>query len=305
MGTVEEEVVRGEGTKDRIPPPPGTEAGKPGPAAPPPPYIYQQWGSWYPPPPQAGLAPPRRRSSKPKMVGILLMLSGALSVIMGLVLGAMMMNIVPWMEEWSENASGNGEIGGQVIFMNSTPAAGVNVTVVDLNLLASTDETGHYRILGIENGWHDLKVEAAGYKTLVKSVYVYAISPQTSGSSGTEEGTTRADFQLRPGSGELRLGEARTPGSKTGPMDENAQGILRSVGAICFVLGIVLGLVAIVGGYFAFRTEKLAVVALGALCGILSLGFVIGAALAFIALILLLLSTDEFDQAKKEKSAAL
>jgi hypothetical protein len=70
------------------------------------------------------------------------------------------------------------------------------------------------------------------------------------------------------------------------------------------VLGVVLGAFTILGGYYAFRTEKLAVVALGTLCGILSLGFVIGSGLAFIALILLLLSTDEFERAKKERGAS-
>jgi hypothetical protein len=113
----------------------------------------------------------------------------------------------------------------------------------------------------------------------------------------------KADFQLQPGSGEQRIGEARTPGSKTGPMDPNAQEMIRSFGAVCMVLGVVLGSISILGGYFAFRTEKLGLVALGTLCGILSFGFAIGSGLAFIALILLLLSTDEFERAKKEKEA--
>ena len=300
MGTVEEQVVSGEGTQAKIPPPPGVEAGRPPSAqvAPPvPPVYYPPYGGWYAPPPQAwGQAPQPKRSGKPKMVGILLMFSGVLSIIMGVFFGAMMINVVPGMEEWSNNTSGYGDIEGQVIYMNSTPAAGVNVTVTDLSILASTNETGHYRILNVANGWHDLKVELAGYKTLVKSVYV-----NTNNMMGYSGSAGKADFQLQPGSGEQRLGEARTPGSKTGPMDPNAQEIIRSMGAVCMVLGVVLGSFAIIGGYFAFRTEKLGLVALGTLCGILSFGFAIGSGLAFIALILLLLSTDEFERAKKEK----
>jgi len=299
MGTVEEQVVRGEGTQGKIPPPPGMDTGKPPTVPPAPPVYYPPYGGWYAPPPQAwGQAPQPKRSGKPKIVGMLLMFSGVLSIIMGLFFGAMMINVVPWMEEWSNNTSGYGDIEGQVIYMNSTPVAGVNVTVVDLGLMASTNETGHYRILNVANGWHDLKVESLGYKTPVRSVFV-----RVSDVMGTGKNVTRADFQLQPGSGEQRLGEARTPGSKTGPMDPMAQEMIRSFGAVCMVLGVVLGSFAILGGYFAFRTERLGIVALGTLCGILSFGFAIGSGLAFIALILLLLSTDEFERAKKQKEA--
>jgi hypothetical protein len=269
-----------------------------------PPGYYPPWGGWYAPPPQVSPAPRPRRSGKPKIVGILLMFSGVLSIIMGVFFGAMMINVVPWMTDWSNNASGYGEIEGQVIYMNSTPAAGVNVTVVDLSLTATTNETGDYRVLNVPNGWHDLKVEVPGYKTFIRSVYVNILSGVQSGVSMPTGDSAKADFQLQPGSGEQRLGEARTPGDKTGPMDENARTMIRSFGAVCLVLGVVLGSFAVLGGYFAFRTEKLGIVALGTLCGILSFGFAIGSVLAFIALVLLLLSTDEFERAKKEKESA-
>jgi len=309
MGMVDETVVREQGTQGSIPPPPGAETGRqsPGPAMPPAPQpaYYPPYGGWYAPPPQAySPAPPPRRSGKPKIVGMLLIFSGVLSIIMGTFLGAMMINVVPWMTEWSNNTSGSGEIEGQVIYLNATPAVGANVTVVDLNLMASTNETGHYRILNVDNGWHDLKIEMPGYKTLLKSVYVTTMNMAGSSASGISQGVTKADFQLQPGSGEQRIGEARTPGSKTGPMDENAQSLIQSMGAVCMVLGVVLGSFAILGGYFAFRTEKLGIVALGTLCGLLSFGFAIGSVLAIIALILLLLSTDEFERAKKEREAA-
>jgi len=307
MGTVEEEVMGAEGTRGRIPSPPGTDAKREGPPAPPappgpppppmPPGYYQPWGGWYAPQPQPCCPP--RRSGKPKIVGILLMLSGVLSIIMGVFFGAMTTNIVPWIDEWSNNASGFGEIEGQVIFTNSTPAGGVNVTIVDLGLSATTNETGRYRLLNVANGWHDLRVESPGYKTLIRSVYVNILDPTSS-----KRNITTADFQLQPGSGEQRLGESHKPGSKAPAIDENAQEILRSFGSVCLVLGIVLGILSIIGGYYAFRTEKLAVVALGALAGIISTGLGFGAVLAFIALILLLLSTDEFDRAKKERESA-
>jgi hypothetical protein len=120
---------------------------------------------------------------------------------------------------------------------------------------------------------------------------------------GTGQGATEADFQLQPGSGDQRIGETHTPGSKTIPLDQNAQSILRSMGATCLVVGIVMGSFALLGGYFALRTERLGMVALGTLCGLLSFGFAIGSVLALIALILLLLSTDEFERAKKEREA--
>jgi hypothetical protein len=187
--------------------------------------------------------------------------------------------------------------------MNNTPVAGANVTVVDLGLMASTNETGYYRVLNVENGWHDIKIEMPGYKTLVKSVYVKAMEVSGTSSGGQGDGATNADFQLQPGDGEQRLGEARTPGSKTGPMDDNTRRMVQSFGAVCGVVGVVLGLFSILGGYYAFRAERLGVVAIGTLCGILSFGFIIGSVLSVIALILLLLSTDDFERKEKREPA--
>jgi len=301
MGTVDGKDAREEGTQGNMPPPPGADAGRQAPPVPPaPPGYYPPYAGWYAPPPQAyGTATPSRRSSKPRIIGILLTLSGVLSIIMGVFMGAMLTNVVPWMTEWENNTSGMGEIDGQVIFMNNSPAAGANVTVVDLDLMASTNETGHYRILSVENGWHDIKVEMPGYKTFVKSVYVKILDAAGTSASSSGQGVTKADFQLQPGDGEKRLGDARTPGSKTGPMDENARRIIQSMGSVCAVVGLLLGSFALLGGYFAFRAERLGIVALGTLCGILSIGFAIGSGLAVIALILLLLSTDEFDKNAK------
>jgi hypothetical protein len=282
---------RGQGPSQApVPPPPGSWGY---PQAPQPPY----W-AWYGQPAAQYPAPERRRSGKPKIVGILLMFSGVLSILMGVILGAVVFNVVPWAEQMQSSAGGTGEIDGQIIYMNSTPAPDVNISIPDLGLAGATNETGQYRLLSVKAGWHDLKIERAGFKTWVKSVYVTA-----TGDLNTNIRPTKADFQLQPGDGEFRLGDAHTPGSTAIPMDATARSILNSIGTFCMTAGVVMGALAILGGYYAMRTEKLGMVALGTLCGILSFGFAIGAGLSFIALILLLLSTDEFERTRKEREA--
>ena len=292
METVNGTGASQEGTQGKIPPPPGTEAGRVAPTAPP--GYYPPYGGWYSQPPAFIPAPEPRRSGKPRIVGILLIFSGILSIIMGSTMGLVMYNVVPWAEQMQDSMNDVGEMQGQVIYQNSTPAAGVNVTVVDLSLAAVTNETGNYRILSVKTGWHDLKVEMPAFKSLIKSVYV---GPGTQADTNIKP--TKVDFQLQPGDGEVRLGQTHTPGSKEAPWSHEVQSMLNSIGAICLVGGIIGGVLAVLGGYFALRTERLPIVALGTIAGILSIGFGLGSVLSFIALIVLLLCTEEFERAKK------
>ena len=140
--------------------------------------------------------------------------------------------------------------------------------------------------------------EMAGYQSLVRSVYVKTGMPP-----GQDNKPTKVDFQIEPGTGETRIGDKHTPGTVEPMMDRTARHWLNTIGGACLAWGIVGGLLTLLGAYFAFRTERLPLVAIGTMTGILSFGFALGAALAFIALILLLLCTDEFDRVKKEKAA--
>lgn len=71
---------------------------------------------------------------------------------------------------------------------------------------------------------------------------------------------------------------------------------IRSMGMVCVALGLVGGALALIGGWYALQRSNLAVALVGAVGGIISFGPGLGAVLSVIALILLMLSTDDFER---------
>ncbi len=69
---------------------------------------------------------------------------------------------------------------------------------------------------------------------------------------------------------------------------------LDEVLGVCGVIGLVLALVAIIGGAFAVMRKGFAVAIIGGICGMIALGFVIGGVLGLVGLILVALSRSEF-----------
>jgi Double zinc ribbon len=68
------------------------------------------------------------------------------------------------------------------------------------------------------------------------------------------------------------------------------------VSVVCFSgLMPLFGVAAIVGGYFALEHENAIYAIIGAVCGILSVGYYIGAFIAFIGLVLFIKSYNEFE----------
>ena len=63
---------------------------------------------------------------------------------------------------------------------------------------------------------------------------------------------------------------------------------------VCGALAIVFGLIAVLGGVMSARRKYLTLSILGGVFGILGMGFLIGALLAFIGLVLLIVSRKEF-----------
>ncbi len=281
------------------PPEPGAKeppriSGSPAPAYPPAAGVWcGGYGGWYAPPPPWPQPAERGPSSKPRVAGLLLILSGALSLLFAALMGAMLLNIGP-IAEMAERSEGDiGELRGVVILENSTPAEGARVTLTDIDRYAVTNESGSYRILNLPVGWHDVEVEMDGYMVVQGSVYVEPLK---------RFGATIADFQLQPGSGVLQpSGESHTPGERESELERNALPLIRSMGAVCVAAGLIGGVLAILGGWCALQRANLPIVLAGAVGGILSFGFGLGAVLSVIALILLILSVDEFERAGGSK----
>ena len=69
------------------------------------------------------------------------------------------------------------------------------------------------------------------------------------------------------------------------------EGILEVCGAICIVFGII----AIIGGVFSLMRKHFALAIIGAVFGLLGMGYIIGAVLALVALVLIIMSKSEFE----------
>jgi hypothetical protein len=277
------------------------------------PYYYPQrphsgwgWGWYYTPyTAQKAKPPKKKRSSKPAVAGALLIVAGLLSIIVGGLIGTMFLNGGPFegMEDWDKGSSdGYGQVAGQVIYQNLTPVENAKISVVGTNQVGYSNATGHYRILYVPDGWHDLKVEKTGYVTIVQSVDV------TEGYGWTGipdlDDSTNVDFQLQPGAGEMRIGEPHGDTDDDTHRDwdgDSGMGFLRSIGTFCLATTIIFGAITVIGGFLALQRRHFPFVVLSAFFGIMAIGAGIGAILSVVALFILLLSGDEFDRKKKRR----
>lgn len=72
--------------------------------------------------------------------------------------------------------------------------------------------------------------------------------------------------------------------------------------AVVGIVAVVLGFISIMGGIFAFQKRRFAWAVAGGITGLFGIGFVIGAVLAVVGLILIALARDEFGQAVHPES---
>ena len=252
--------------------------------APQPQLPPQPWTGYYAQPPAP--KPPREPivSNKPSLVGGLLVLVGVLGIIMW------SMGIVGF-SMFGDMMDGNGggpfEINGVVEYTNGTGVAGANVTVVGTSITTVTDNEGNFVLYNVPKGDQRIEVSKAGFVTLVRKVAV--TGDMMSGwtwttSQGTHVGP-ELHFTLSPGTGRAEIGNFDS--------DWEFSDVQAFV-AVCAVVGIVLSILAIIGGLNAFKKTNFGMVMLGTLAGLFTVGFGIGSILAFVALFILLIASDEF-----------
>ena len=245
----------------------------------------QPWPGYYaqPQPPR----PPRQPfiSNKPTIVSALLALVGILGIIMAAmfftgfsVFGDMM------------DTSGNGpfEIHGIVEYTNGTGAQNVTVGVVGTSIETVTDNEGRFVLYNVPKGDQRVQVEKAGYVTLTRKVSVLESSSMawswSDGNGGMGTGP-EIRFVLAPGTGQAETGSF---GSDFTVND------VKAIIAVCGVIILVLSIVTLLGAFYASKRANFGMVIVGTLAGIFTIGFGIGTVLAFVALFIVLLGSDEF-----------
>jgi hypothetical protein len=259
-------------------------------------YGPQYAGGWYYSPNQ--YCPRPHKSRKPSIAGFFLIFAAILTIIMGSMMGSFAFSVGPMGDMMDNSANQTDDVllnlQGQIIFMNSTPAVGVNVTIVDLNIMAQTNSTGNYKILNVAQGWHDLKVELPGYKVLLQSVKVAkSMVGMHAGYDMEWKDYVTTDFQLQPGSGDLRIGTAHDTGAIKNDW-ETGKPFFQNFATICLVAGVIGAVFMFIGGYFAIKRTKLPWVIVGCV-----FAMIFGSVLGIIAIILVLMSTNEFDRKDK------
>jgi hypothetical protein len=93
----------------------------------------------------------------------------------------------------------------------------------------------------------------------------------------------------------LTMGASDLDGSGVTLPPEVSLEDVQDVLSVCGSLAILFGVIAIIGGVFTIQRKHFALAIIGALFGMAGVGFLLGALLALIALILIAVSKQEFD----------
>jgi hypothetical protein len=176
------------------------------------------------------------------------------------------------------------------------PIENVSISIVDSHLQTKTDENGSYQILGIPSGYHQLIIEKNGYNTLVYNTYIISNTDSNEFMKMEDKNNDNPliidneqfDFQLSFGSETFEYGSETPPHTQ---IFAQFGGLISGVGVITLICSIL----AILGGYFAIIRKKYVLVVLCSIAAIFSFGFFIGSLLAIIALIIIIISSNEFD----------
>jgi len=170
------------------------------------------------------------------------------------------------------------EFKGRVVDSSGKALEGIKVEVVghpELN--TTTDEKGYFVIKNITSGRQKLHLTGEGYKSLTAEIFVLPWNITIS----------YEKFVMKEGSGEIEQKSLIIKVFEFGPL-------LSSI-------IIVLSIGALIGGILAITRKYFVIATIGAVIGIIA-GFftLIGIVLGLVALILLLISKDEFESKPKE-----
>jgi len=247
-------------------------------------YYPQKYPYYIPP------APRTQRSEKPKIAGALLIVAAML----GMIFSVFMVGMPMFFENIEDAPHMSGEltsIGGTITDETNAPLPNVTVTILDTGMFVRTDANGTYRMNGVPVGYHQIRYEKTGYNTIMygKTVgFDIDYAEHGPGSWRSIDDTENTfDFTMTPGASTVELGETKD-------VHDEFPGPFRTIMTSLGVLTLVFSVVALVGGIMALRREHYGLAVVGSILGIFSIGFILGAVLALIALFILLLSSKEF-----------
>ncbi len=234
--------------------------------------------------------PKRKKSSKPTISGALLLVVAVLGMLFSLIMVGSGF-ILDDVEDWSFVDGGTTTIEGQVVDENGDPIENATITIVDTHLETETDVDGNYKLVGVPNGFQEIRVEKSGYKTIIHKTMVND-NDSTKENYNIHDGEVHRkgdtyDYTLPDGSGELTYGVGQDTLEK---IFGDIHGFLTITGIITLICSIV----ALIGGIFALKREHFGITVAAAVVGIFSFGFAIGSILSIIALFILVLASDEF-----------
>lgn len=228
--------------------------------------------------------PPKKPgpSSKPKIVGALLLIVGVL----GLIFASMMFFGGWFVGNMGEGVAvfgmeDNADISGRVTLANGTPVENVTISIEGEPLTTQTDADGNYILYNVPTGNQKIRIEKEGYDTIIYKAF---IEPGNNEDWGRDKHhNNEYDFTLRPGNSIVEQGSY--------PPFQWIAGMIY----ICAVIVIILSIIAIIGATYAFKRTHFTFVLIASIVGIFTFGFFIGSLLSIIAIFILILARNEFN----------
>lgn len=245
-------------------------------------YNYGYHQPYYPP-----IPPRRKKSDKPKTAGGLLIAAGILGLILAsfMIIGGVYMGSI---ENFDMEDGGQVDITGVILAADGTPIDNVTLCIEGTHITVTTNSAGHYQMLGVPTGYQQLILEKPGYNSIIRHVYIILDINSDTESFGNQlviYNDSELNFNMSVGN------DTFTYGQEGEIFSMERMEIMVLVFGVIFML---CSIGAIIGGFYALKTEKYHIAMVGAVLGIFSLGFGIGTILSIAALIILLLSSGEF-----------
>lgn len=207
-------------------------------------------------------------SSKPIIAGALLIIVFILGMATGL-------SILLAGEDVFE---GNGIYEAKVVDNEGNALQGVEIYLVNQTFpIAETDENGFFKV-NLSAGRHVIELRKEGYNTIRVEVFVLP-------SNLPFKASMRDEFTMLEGN---KIKEEKTLMAMAMDM----------VPVFAYAI-ILISFLPLIGAIFCFMKKHFVVAIIGAIFGIFTLGFIIGALLSIVALILLIISRDEFGKEAK------
>jgi len=236
-------------------------------------YIWEEAGE----PRKAVLSSIKERTNRPMIAGILLIIVFISAIITS---SSLLITIEPMKtnEEFLNNifaSLGKMAIEGRILD-NSTkqPIKNVTISIVGTNI-STFSENGSFELKNIPLGYRTFNISANGYKTLHAKIFL--LKNLFAGEK------IKQDFYLNKGSGVEETEEA------------GLLNLLVKSWYICSILIIIFAILALLGAIACFLRKYLIVAILGSIFGLFTFGIIfIGPVCSLIALIIILLSREEF-----------